>query len=429
MIAQQEINAKTQWLGEYPEHWQVLRIKNLFQEVDERSETGKEELLSVSHYTGITLKRDSLESEDEHLTNAASLVGYKKVQKGDLVSNIMLAWNGSMGISPYDGITSPAYGVYRIKGDNISEYFGYLFTTNLFKAEFRRNSTGIIDSRLRLYTDSFFRIFTVVPPPEEQELILKYIKAKERKINVFIEKKKRFIELLKEQRQSIITKAITKGIYDNIEYKPSGVNWLGDIPKHWRLVKLKFIGKSLIGITYSPLEMVGEGEGILVLRSSNIQEGKFSLHDNVYVSKEIPEKLITKVGDILLCSRNGSAELIGKNILIDEGSSGHTFGAFMTIFRSPLNHYLYYFFNSIIFKSQTSLFATSTINQLTNSILSNLKIAYPESKEEQKEIISYIQAETKPVDNAIARAEKELELMQEYKNTMIAGAVMGNYSR
>jgi type I restriction enzyme S subunit len=138
-------------------------------------------------------------------------VGYKLVQQGDLVINIMLAWNGSLGISPYDGITSPAYCVYPVKGNNNPEYFGYLFSTNLFKAEFRRHSTGIIDSRLRLYSDKFFSIFTVVPPKDEQDAIVQYIKAQEEKINLFIQKKQRFIELLKEQRQGIINEAINKG--------------------------------------------------------------------------------------------------------------------------------------------------------------------------------------------------------------------------
>ena len=88
MIATAIENTKTAWLGEFPEHWQVLRIKNLFQEVDSRSESGNEELLSVSHYTGVTLKRESLENEDDHLTNAESLVGYKLVAKNDLVINL-----------------------------------------------------------------------------------------------------------------------------------------------------------------------------------------------------------------------------------------------------------------------------------------------------------------------------------------------------
>lgn len=416
---------KSAWLGNYPAHWQVLRIKNIFSEIEDRSTSGNEELLSVSHYTGITLKRDSLENEDDFISNAETLEGYKRVAKGDLVINIMLAWNGSLGISPFDGITSPAYCVYRAKENNNPEYFGYLFATNLLKTEFRKKSTGIIDSRLRLYSDKFFSIFSVVPPVEEQNKIVEYIKTQSQKINHFIAKKQQFIALLKEQRQSVITKAITKGVNDKASFKPSNIEWLGDIPTHWKLLKLKYVGESFIGLTYSPSEIVDEGEGTLVLRSSNIQNGKYTLDDNVFVNKEISDKLTTKIGDILLCSRNGSADLIGKNILIDENSAGHSFGAFMTIFRSSLNHYLYYFFNSNIFKSQTSLFATSTINQLTNSILSNMKIAYPENLAEQLEIINHIKTETATIDTAIAKTEREIELIKEYKEAMIAEAVMG----
>jgi len=416
---------KSAWLGNYPAHWQVLRIKNIFSEIEDRSTSGNEELLSVSHYTGITLKRDSLENEDDFISNAETLEGYKRVAKGDLVINIMLAWNGSLGISPFDGITSPAYCVYRAKENNNPEYFGYLFASNLLKTEFRKKSTGIIDSRLRLYSDKFFSIFSVVPPVEEQNKIVEYIKTQSQKINHFIAKKQQFIALLKEQRQSVITKAITKGVNDKASFKPSNIEWLGDIPTHWKLLKLKYVGESFIGLTYSPSEIVDEGEGTLVLRSSNIQNGKYTLDDNVFVNKEISDKLTTKIGDILLCSRNGSADLIGKNILIDENSAGHSFGAFMTIFRSSLNHYLYYFFNSNIFKSQTSLFATSTINQLTNSILSNMKIAYPENLAEQLEIINHIKTETATIDTAIAKTEREIELIKEYKEAMIAEAVMG----
>ncbi|NDB82873.1 MAG: restriction endonuclease subunit S [Alphaproteobacteria bacterium] len=304
---------KSAWLGNYPAHWQVLRIKNIFSEIEDRSTSGNEELLSVSHYTGITLKRDSLENEDDFISNAETLEGYKRVAKGDLVINIMLAWNGSLGISPFDGITSPAYCVYRAKENNNPEYFGYLFASNLLKTEFRKKSTGIIDSRLRLYSDKFFSIFSVVPPVEEQNKIVEYIKTQSQKINHFIAKKQQFIALLKEQRQSVITKAITKGVNDKASFKPSNIEWLGDIPTHWKLLKLKYVGESFIGLTYSPSEIVDEGEGTLVLRSSNIQNGKYTLDDNVFVNKEISDKLTTKIGDILLCSRNGSADLIGKN--------------------------------------------------------------------------------------------------------------------
>ncbi|MCO6498707.1 MAG: restriction endonuclease subunit S, partial [Chitinophagaceae bacterium] len=197
------------WLGELPKHWEVKKVKYLFTEQDKRSLTGSEDLLSVSQYTGVTKKSDKVANGDS-LTNAKTLEGYKIVSKGDLVINIMLAWNGSLGISKYDGLVSPAYCVYKLKEGN-EKYFGYLFKTKNAQQEFKKNSTGIIDSRLRLYTDDFFSIKTAVPPKEEQTAIARFLDYKLAKINRFIQKKKQLITLLNEQKAAIINQAVTKG--------------------------------------------------------------------------------------------------------------------------------------------------------------------------------------------------------------------------
>ena len=327
-----------------------------------------------------------------------------------------------VGLCENTGIITNAYTTIVPKENVCEKFYYYFFLHQDYNKSLKAQGTGV---RTTLTNNQFGGVRIPIPPYQEQIQIANYLDTQTQKINHFIAKKQQFIALLKEQRQSVITKAITKGVNDKVSFKPSNIEWLGDIPEHWKLLKLKYVGESFIGLTYNPSELVDEGEGTLVLRSSNIQNGKFTLDDNVYVSKEISNKLTTKIGDILLCSRNGSADLIGKNILIDENSAGHSFGAFMTIFRSSLNHYLYYFFNSNIFKSQTSLFATSTINQLTNSILSNMKIAYPENIEEQMEIINHIKTETATIDTAIAKTEREIELIKEYKEAMIAEAVMG----
>lgn len=169
-------------------------------------------------------------------------------------------------------------------------------------------------------------------------------------------------------------------------YKETGIEWIGAIPEHWESTKLKFISESIIGIIYSPDNVVNEGEGILVLRSSNIQDGRLAFEDCVYVNKKVQDKHLTKVGDILLCARNGSAHLVGKAAYIDKESEGVTFGAFMSIVRSELDKYLFYFFNSQVFKAQTGLFSTSTINQLTSDTLKNIFISFPKDEQEQTAI-------------------------------------------
>jgi len=203
-------------------------------------------------------------------------------------------------------------------------------------------------------------------------------------------------------------------------YKDSGVEWLGDIPEHWEVKKLKFLGNSIGGLTYSPNDVVGDTtKGKLVLRSSNIQNGKLSLLDNVYVNLEVSKKLTLKKGDILICSRNGSKHLIGKNICIDERTEGETFGAFMMIFRSANYQFLNHFFNSPIFTSQSGLFLTATINQLTSGTLNNFYIAIPPSIAEQTAIANYLDKKTAIVDTLIASKVQKINLLKENRTALI----------
>lgn len=429
MIATELENTKTAWLGNFPSHWKMLRIKNLFQEMDSRSETGTEELLSVSHYTGITRKRESLDNEDDHISNAASLVGYKLVEKDDLVINIMLAWNGSLGISPYNGMTSPAYCVYRIIGENNPEYFGFLFTTKLFKAEFRRNSTGIIDSRLRLYSDKFFSIFAVVPPKEEQDKIVQYIKAQEEKINLFIQKKIQFINLLKEQRQSIITKAVTKGINVNAKFKDSGIGWLGEIPIDWERVALKRLVE--IKITDGPHESpIFADEGIPFVSAEASFEGKINLSKKrCDISMELHLEYCKKAkplrGDILMVK---SGSTTGKVAIVDFDDEFSIWSPLALIRTNELinNDYLFFSMCSEYFQKQVQLnWSFGTQPNIGMGKIEQLIVLFPKSIDEQKNILEYIKGETSIIETAIAKTELEIELIKEYKEALISEAVMG----
>lgn len=210
--------------------------------------------------------------------------------------------------------------------------------------------------------------------------------------------------------------------YDS--YKNSGIEWYGNIPKHWSITRLKFLGDAIGGVTYSPKDIVEDpSKGVLVLRSSNIQNGKLDLSDTVYINQSISKKLTLRDGDILICSRNGSRRLIGKNICIDERTSGHTFGAFMMIFRSTYFKWLSQYFNSPIFKSQSGLFLTSTINQLTSGTLNNFEIALPPSIEEQTQIANYLDKKTTEIDSLIENKEKLITLLKEERTAVINQAV------
>ncbi|MFT5700281.1 MAG: type I restriction enzyme S subunit [Desulforhopalus sp.] len=206
------------------------------------------------------------------------------------------------------------------------------------------------------------------------------------------------------------------------EYKSTHLGWLNRIPDHWQIKRLKYLGDAIIGLTYSPNDVVEESKGVLVLRSSNIQNKKLTYEDNVYVDKRVSPKLVTQKGDILICARNGSRALIGKNAQIDDRSTGLTFGAFMSIFRGPLNDYLSQVFNSTLFEYQSGSFLTSTINQLTTGNLNNFEIPLP-PEDERAQIANFLDHETAKIDTLIEKQQQLIALLKEKRQAVISHAV------
>lgn len=268
-----------------------------------------------------------------------------------------------------------------------------------------------------------FRSFRIPELPQsEQVQIEAFLDDKTAKIDDLIAKKERMIELLKEERAAVINQAVTKGLDPKVEMQDSGIEWLGGIPKNWAIKRLKYVGRAIIGLTYAPEDVFPDG--ILVLRSSNVQDGQITFDDNVYVNKPIKEELFVKEGDILLCSRNGSRALIGKCARINNEHEGSTFGAFMTVFRGKANRFVFYVFNSTIFSFHIGSFLTATINQLTTENLNSIVVALP-PENEQKAIADYLDVKTAQIDGQIALERRLIELLKEYRTALISEAVTG----
>ena len=195
-----------EWIGEIPRHWEVRKNKRIFNEKDDRSTTGKEELLTVSHITGVSPRAQ----KNVGMFLAETLEGYKHCSVGNLVINTMWAWMGALGISTFDGIVSPSYNVYQLKSDEyLPRYYDYLYRTPNHVKEIIRWSKGIWHSRWRLYPDAFFSMFTITPPFREQHQIINFLDYKNKQIDKLTAVEGRKIELLKEYRQSLISEAVT----------------------------------------------------------------------------------------------------------------------------------------------------------------------------------------------------------------------------
>ena len=192
-----------EWLGEIPQDWQIVRAKYVLQEIDERSKTGDEELLSVSHLTGVTPRSE----KNVNMFLAEDYTGAKLCQQNDVVINTMWAWMGALGVSPIEGLVSPSYGVYRPNEKVFPRFLDSLLKTPQYIAEYIRRSTGIQSSRLRLYPNQFLDIPLLLPSIEQQKRIVEFLDLKTAEIDQAIEQKQRLIKLLKEQKAILIDRS------------------------------------------------------------------------------------------------------------------------------------------------------------------------------------------------------------------------------
>ena len=193
------------WLGEIPAHWEIERARWLFRERDMRSTTGDEEMLTVSHLTGVTPRSE----KDVNMFEAETSEGYKLCEPGDLVINTLWAWMGAMGIAPVKGIVSPAYNVYEPGPRLAPAYIDALVRLPVFAQEVTRYSKGVWSSRLRLYPEGFFEVYLPVPPQEEQRAIVAHIARQTAKLDAVRAATERTIALLKERRAALIAAAVT----------------------------------------------------------------------------------------------------------------------------------------------------------------------------------------------------------------------------
>jgi|AntRauTorcE11898_2_1112593.scaffolds.fasta_scaffold00784_5 type I restriction enzyme S subunit len=422
-----------EWISEVPGHWELRKNKYLFDEINVRSKTGSEDLLSVSQYTGVTKRAGNIE-EGELITNAESLEGYKKVTEGDLVSNIMLAWKGSLGFSDYDGIVSPAYSVYRLTNNFNPTFFHYLFRTELYKSEFKRNSTGVIESRLRLYTDNFFSISSFFPPKQEQDRIVSFLDQKTAQIDKAIAQKERLIELLNERRQIVIHKAVTRGLNPDVPTKDSGVEWIGDIPEHWEVKKLKFNGQLFAGLSgkkgddFADEYVDGSKPFITFTNISNneiIPDDEFGY---VQISKYESQNKVEK-NDLLFLMSSETLEDIGRSTIYLGRNREVYLNSFCKGFKINDENldalFLNYLFQSPNYRNYFSLVARGfTRINLKQDYIKNALILKPPLSE-QKAIVNYIDKNTAKIDESISLQHQEIEKLKEYKKSLINASVTG----
>ena len=423
------------WLGRVPAHWEVRRLKYLLKERDTRSVNGSEQLLRVSQYTGVTQRKPTGDGEEPD-TRAESLVGYKCVATKDLVVNIMLAWNGSMGVSQFPGIASPAYCVYRFGEDAHPWYFHHLLRSPTYKGRIKAVSTGVVESRLRLYTDDLYRLQALLPPLPEQTAIVRFLDHADWRIRRYIRAKQKLIALLEEQKQAIIHQAVTGQIdvrtgQPYSAYKPSGVEWLGDVPAHWGLVRLKEVAQVQTGLTLGKDYRGAQTISRPYLRVANVQTGRLDLTHvkSIDVPSNEAEGTTLLSGDVLM-TEGGDIDKLGRGCVWQDEIPGCLHQNHIFAVRCKQNTLHPEFLVGLMASQHGRSYFQLTAKQTTNlaSTNSNTLRTFPvplPMLEEQLSILRAVSEKANGLGNAIGRIERDIDLLREYRTRLIADVVTG----
>ncbi len=417
------------WLECVPTHWGEQRTKYLFREVDERSATGTEEMLSVSHITGVTPRRQ----KNVTMFMAESYAGHKLCRQGDLVINTMWAWMGALGVAKETGLVSPSYHVYR-PADHMAllpDYIDYLLRTRAYVSEYVCRSTGIRPSRLRLYPEQFLDIPLVYPPMDEQRTILAYLDAMDRAIRRYIRNKQRLIALLTEQKQAIIDRAVTRGVDANSRLAPSGVEWLGDVPEHWSVRSLKQVAL----VRLSGVDKVS-AEGECPVRLCNYTD----VYNRDFITQDVAFMLGTatraevaglglRKGDVLITKDSEMWDDIAVPALVVDDLDDVLCGYHLALIRPDpkqvMGEFLFRAFKAPTLARQFNVAATGVTRYgISKHVIKTAVFPVPDL-EEQRRICQWITDPLSPLALAVRRARSEISLAQEYRTRLIADVVTG----
>ena len=416
-----------EWIGQIPKNWITKRIKTIFSERTELSDSGEEELLSVSEYYGVAPRASKID-DGEYLTRSESLIGYKKCYVDDFVSNIMLAWKGSFGVTKYDGIVSPAYCVYKPISNINPWYYHYLFRTSLYTTRFKLFSKGIIDSRLRLYSPFFYDIEAIVPPREEQDSIATYLDTKCSEIDTIVRETEKTIEEYKKLKQSLITEVVTgkKRVADDglslsdepREMTDSGVEWIGEVPRGWEILKIKWLlserNERSVSGEEEPLSM-SQKYGVIPTKQMDMIPNMASTFEGaklVYVGDLVFNKLKAHLGVFSTSQYEG---LVSPDYAVYFGTGKADVTYLEYLFKTP----------QCIFEFKKFITGVGAgLSRLYTSDLFSIYCPVP-SQQEQIRIKKYLLTKCSEIDKLISDKQRLLEELEIYKKSLIYECVTG----
>lgn len=411
------------WLGEVPEHWNVQRIKTLFREKDQRSGNGEGLLLSLTRARGLLPQSEA----SNRIASAADLSKYKVCRVGELVMNRMQAWSGMFAASAYEGLVSPDYSVFVAAERMELRFFEHVFKTPVIVDQFAQASKGIGSGFNRLYTPDFGAIPIAFPRLPEQAAIVRFLDYADRRTRRYIRAKQKLIKLLEEQKQAIIHRAVTRGLDPNVRLKPSGVEWVGDVPEHWEVVSLKRVLRRLVDCEHKTAPAVDQSD-YRVVRTSAVRNGQLRWSGTYCTSPEAfknwTQRALPEPGDVIF-TREAPA---GEACLVPD-SAKVCLGQRTVLMKLRREEYDAQFLVHMIYSGPPRLRIQlasqgSTVGHFNMDDIGWMKVLAPPLAEQQS-IVASVTRDTASLTEAAERAEREIHLLREYRTRLIADVVTG----
>ena len=405
-----------EWIGRIPASWDIGQIGQLY--IERREKVSDEDYppLSVT-MKGILPQLSTAAKTDAHDNR-------KLVRKGDFAINSRSDRRGSCGISPCDGSVSLINTILTPRGEMHPVYYDWLFHSTMFSDEFYKWGHGIVDDLWTTGWQDMKRISVPVPSYEEQNRIASILNTECDKIDALIDQTRTSVEEYKKLKQSIITKAVIKGIRNDRPMKDSGVEWIGEIPKDWKLSKVKYVSifqptcdatklTEDSEITYTPMDCIKNGYFI----NNSAQYGSVAASLTPYNNGDIVFAKVTP------CFENG-------NIAVMENLySGYGLGSSELFVLRPLGietRYLFYWLQNELFMQQACATMTGTggLKRVSPYFVKNCPLILP-SEQEQKEIVHYLDEKTLAIDDLVRKKDQYLTELENLKKSLIYEYVTG----